>query len=91
MGIYSSGNIYGIRIYLMNNDVENILYEIIMDSIITNEKKNEAILFYNKLNDNDKMKVRFQIYTECGSTYNNEVFMMWEKISLDYFLQKFSI
>lgn len=91
MGIYSGGDIYGIKIYLMINDDENVLFEIKMDTIMSDEKKKEAKLFYNGLSENDTTKVRFQIYTECSSTYNNEVFMMWEQITVDYFLQKFDI
>jgi hypothetical protein len=93
MGIYSSGDIYGIKIYLFNNDDddENVLFEIKMDNIMSDEKKKEAIIFYNGLIRNDTTKVRFKIYTEASSTYNNEVFMMWEQITVDYFLQKFGI
>jgi hypothetical protein len=91
MGIYSSGNIYGIRIYLIINDDENVLFEIKMDTILSDEKKKEAKIFYNELSKNDTNKVRIQIYTKCSSTYNNEEFMMWEEITLDYFLQKFDI
>ena len=90
MGIYSSGDIYGIKMYLIYDDVD-ILFEIKMDTIMSDEKKKKAKLFYNELSENDRNKVRFEIYTECSSTYNNEVFMMWEQITLDYFLQKFSI
>jgi hypothetical protein len=91
MGIYSGGDIYGIRIYLINKEEENILLEIKMNTIMSDEKKREVRLFYNGLSENDKSKVRFQMYTEGSSTYNNEVFMMWEQITLDYFLQKFSV
>ena len=90
MGIYSSGDIYGIRIYLIYDDV-NILFEIMMDTIRSDEKKKESILFYNGLSENDTAKVGFKIYTEGYSTYNNEAFMMWEQITLDFFIQKFSI
>ena len=91
MGIYSSGDIYGIKIYLINDNDVNVLFEIKMDTIMSDEKKKEAKLFYNRLSENDRTKVRFEIYTECSSTYNNEVFMMWEQITLDFFIQKFSI
>jgi len=90
MGIYSSRDIYGIKMYLIYDDVD-ILFEIKMDTIMSDEKKKEAKLFYNELSENDRNKVRFEIYTEGSSTYNNEVFMMWEQITLDYFLQKFNI
>ena len=91
MGIYSSGDIYGIRINLMINDDENVLFEIKMDTIMNNEKKREAKIFYNELSENDRTKVRFQIYTETSSTYHDGVFMMWNEITLDYFLQNFDM
>lgn len=92
MGIYSSGDIYGIRMYLIYDDVD-ILYEIRMDTIMSDKKKKEAKLFYNELSENEKTKVRFEIYTEFCSTYSNsdEVYMNWESITLNYFLQNFSI
>ena len=91
MGIYSSGDIYGIKIYLKNNGDINILFEIKIDTIMSDEKKREAIIFYNELSEKDKSKVIFEIYTECSSTYNNEVFMMWDEITFAYFLQNFDI
>jgi len=75
----------------LNYDDDDILFEIQMDTILTNEKKKEVKLFYNGLSKNDTTKVRFKIYTEGYSTYNNEVFMMWEEITLDYFLENFGI
>jgi hypothetical protein len=90
MGIYSSGDIYGIRMYLIYDDVD-ILFEIKMDTIMSDEKKREAKIFYNGLSEKDRTKVRFQIYTEFSSTYNNEDFMIWEEITLDYFLQNFDM
>lgn len=58
---------------------------------MSDEKKKEAKIFYNKLSEKDKSKVRFEIYRECSSTYNNEDFMMWKDITLDFFLQNFDI
>jgi hypothetical protein len=55
------------------------------------KKKKKAKLFYDGLSEDDTTKVRFKIYTEGSPTYNNEVFIMWEEITLDYFLQKFGI
>ena len=91
MGIYSSGVIYGITIYLMHNGDENILFEKKIDTIMSDEQKKEVRIFYNGLSENDKTRVRFKMYTEASSTYNNEIFMMWEEITLDYFLQRFGI
>jgi hypothetical protein len=47
-----------------------------MDTVMSDEKKKESILFYNELSENNKAKVRFKIYTEGYSTYNKEAFMM---------------
>jgi hypothetical protein len=92
MGIYSSGDIYGIKMYLIYDDVD-ILYEIRMDTIMSDEKKKEAKLFYNELSEYERTKVRFEIYKEFCSTYSDsdEVYMMWESITLNYFLRNFSI
>jgi hypothetical protein len=90
MGIYSSGKIFGIRIYNFNDDdLSNTLFEEKYDEIMSHEQMNEAFLFYTELNDKDK--VFFKIYTECSSTYNlnNKVFMEWFPLSLDLFLEFF--
>jgi hypothetical protein len=93
MGIYSSDNIYGIQIFLINSHDYNVnlLFKIKMKTLMSDEKKKEAKIFYNGLSKIDKTKIRFKIYIEGSSTYNNEIFMMWEEITLDYFLQKFDI
>ena len=44
MGIYSSGDIYGIRMYLNYDDVD-ILFEIQMDTKLSNEKKKKQNYF----------------------------------------------
>jgi len=93
MGIYSSGNIFGLRIYNFNeDDFSNTLFEEKYDEIMSGEQMREAYLFYNNLND--KNEIFFQIYTECSSTldkYNKEPFMDWYPISLNIFLEQFSI
>jgi len=91
MGIYSSGNIYGIMIYNFINEEENILFERKFDIIMSNEEKREARLFYNEINEILKSKVLFKIYTSVSSTYsmNDGDWMDWEPITLDYFNQYF--
>jgi hypothetical protein len=93
MGIYSSGRIFGIRIYNFNDqEFSNTLYEEKYDEIMSHEQMREAYLFYNQLND--KNGIFLKIYTECSSTlncYNNENFMMWYPISLNVFLEKFLV
>ena len=93
MGIYENGSIFGIRIYNFNdNDFTNTLFEQKYDVIMSDEQKKEAYLFYKELNN--KNDIFFKIYTECSSTYdkhNTDKFMMWYPISLDIFLEKFTI
>lgn len=85
MGIFSSGNIFGIRIYNFNNDdISNTLFEEKYDTIMTHAQKREAYLFYNQLDD--KTGIKFQIYTECSSTYGDENYMSWFPISVNAFL-----
>jgi hypothetical protein len=90
MSIYLNDDIYdiyGIKIYYITHYNIRTLFEIKMDTIMSDEKKKEVRLFYNELREKDTMKLRFKIYTEVSST-NNEV--MSEEITLDSFLQHFS-
>jgi hypothetical protein len=93
MGIYDSGNIYGIRIYNFNDDdFSNTLYERKYDVTMNYKQKIEAYLFYTNLNN--KKDIFFKIYTECSTTYdinNKEKFMGWYPMSLDLFLEKIGI
>lgn len=90
MGIYTSENIFGIRIYNFINDISNILYEEIYDDIISHHQMKEAYLYYTQIND--KNNINFQIYTECNDTYNNKVsYMKWYPLSADTFLDKFNV
>ena len=92
MGIYSNGSIFGIQMYNFNDDdISNILFEEKYDKVMSLIQIREAYLFYNNLND--KNKVFFKIYTECSSTlnYNRDNFMMWQPLHLDTFLAKFGI
>jgi hypothetical protein len=92
MGIYSNGSIFGIQMYNFNDDdISNILYEEKYDEVISYIQMREAYLFYNNLND--KNKVFFKIYTQCSSTlnYNKDIFMMWQPLCLDTFLEKFGV
>jgi len=91
MGIYSNGNIFGIKIYNFIDDISNVLYEEKYDEIMSHQQMNEAYLFYTNLND--KNNVFFQIYTECSSTLNKdkENFTTWYPLSLNTFLDNFSI
>ena len=92
MGIYSNGTIFGIQIYNFNDDdISNILFEEKYDDVMSYHQMREAYLFYK--NSNDKDKIYFKIYTECISTLSNNIdnCLMWYPLSLDTFLEKFSV
>jgi hypothetical protein len=94
MGIYTSGKIFGIKIYNVNldDDVIHILFEEKYDDIMSGEQIREAFLFYIELND--KNNIFFKIYTECITTFdkhNKSIFMDWCPMSLNTFLENFSI
>jgi hypothetical protein len=90
MGVYDTGNIFGIRIYNFNDDdFANILFEKKYNEVMINEEKNEVYLFYKELNNKDE--IHFQCYTECFSTYGEGTFLMWYPLSLNTFLEKFKI
>ena len=92
MGIYTSGKIFGIKIYTFDDDdISYTLLERKYDVLMNNEQMKEAYLFYTELHD--KNNVRFKIYKEISSTYdkNNENYMDWHPISLNIFLEKFSV
>ena len=92
MGIYTSGKIFGIKIYTFDDDDNSYtLFERKYNVLMNIEQMKEAYLFYTELHD--KNNVRFKIYTEISSTYdkNNENYMDWHPISLSVFLEKFSV
>lgn len=91
MGIYTSGNIFGIKIYNMINRDSNILYNKEYPTIMTKTQLEEAYLFYKELND--KYSLRFLIYTECTIICDNQKndSMIWYPISLNEFLRKFNL
>jgi hypothetical protein len=90
MGIYNNGTIFGIRIYNFNDDeCSNILFEEKYIEVMSHEQMKEAYLFYTELNNKDG--IHFQYYTECFSTYGEGTFLMWHPLSLNMFLEKFSI
>ena len=90
MGIYDNGSIFGIKIYNFNNDdFANVLFEKTSNEIMSYEEREKAYLFYTELNN--KNKIHFQYYTECSSTYGKESFLMWYPMSLNLFLEKFSV
>jgi len=92
MGIYGNGSIFGIQIYIFNDDdVSNILFEEKYDEVMSYQQMREAYIFYYILHD--KNEIHFKIYTECISTLSNnkDKFMMWHPLTLDTFLEKFGV
>ena len=90
MGIYDSGIIFGIKMYIFNDKgIANVLFEKTYNEIMSDEEKKNAYLFYTELKNRNE--IRFQYYTECSSTYGTENFLMWYPISLHLFLEKFGI
>ena len=89
MGIYTNCSLYGIKMYIMDdNDNTTTLLEINQDTLMNDEQIKEAYLFYEK--SQNKQNISFQIYTECSSTlYEKGVFMMWYKIYASDFLRLF--
>jgi len=93
MGIYTSNNIFGIKIYVSNED-DNIyiLFEKKYNAIMNNEQMREVYIFYKDnpqiLYDNN---IRFQVYTECSSTFDKEFtnYMGWYQMPLKQFLETF--
>jgi hypothetical protein len=92
MGIYTSGKIFGVKIYTLDDDdISYTLFERKYDVLMTIEQMKEAYLFYTELHD--KNNVRFKFYTELISTHNieNEHYMDWEPMSLGLFLKIFGV
>jgi hypothetical protein len=94
MGIYSNGTIFGIKIYAFSEkaDYSTILYEQVYDTIMTDEQKLEAYVFYTEVAHLSN-QIRFQVYTECMSTLepnDKTTFKNWWSISLEQFLEHFN-
>jgi hypothetical protein len=92
MGIYTSGEIFGIRIYTFSeDDLSKTLYEQQYDEIMSFNQMREAYLFYVQLYD--KSNIHFQFYTDHSTSYNpgSDKYMGWHPLALNTFLEKFSI
>jgi len=90
MGIYDNGNIFGIKMYNFNDDdFANILFEKTYNEIMSDDEKKKAYLFYTKLDN--KVEIHFQYYTECSSTFGEEIYFNWYPMSLNLFLEKFGV
>ena len=89
MGIYDSGDIFGIRIYCLHDDdgFDHTLFEQKYNYVMTDEQKKDAYVFYAEWINKDEL--RFQYYTECSSSYGQGSYFMWYPLSLNMFLEKF--
>lgn len=75
--------IFGISIY---ND-DSTLFERKYNAIMGDFQKKETYLFFTSLSN--KNDIFFKVYTECSSTYDTGIFMMWYQITLNTFLEEF--
>lgn len=95
MGIYSNGNIFGIRMYKFNEEEDSVtLYEQKWEEIMSAEQMREAYLFYTQIQANEANNIFFKFYTECSSTLdckNKDVYYAWHPMPLNTFVEKFGI
>jgi hypothetical protein len=90
MGIYDSGLIFGIKMYIFDDDdFSNTLFEKTYDNEMSDEEKKKAYLLYKELYNSNNKLIHFQYYTECSSTYSEGTFLRWFPMSLDLFIEKF--
>ena len=90
MGIYSSGRVFGIKMYRFDEDDNSeTLFEEKYDEIMSFQQMNEAYLFYNNLNDKNNLFIK--VYTECSSTLGSikDNYMDWIPLHLNTFLKHF--
>lgn len=96
MGIYASGSIFGIRMFVFGDDeISKTVFELKSDRIMSAEEMKEAYLRYEAIPC--KNTLHFQFYTECSSTLEarssidarNPDCMMWHPMSLNLFLEIF--
>jgi len=76
-----------------NDYYSTTLYEQVYDTIMDEEQKLEAyVFFFNNELSNQAEQLRFQVYTECMSTLepnDKTTFKNWWPISLEQFLFNF--
>jgi hypothetical protein len=91
MGIYYNDNkIYGIMLYHFIDDVENIFFQKISDTLFTTEMINEAKVCYEQLINNGLNNISIKIYTLYTTTYSsnssdNNNSMIWVRATKDIF------
>lgn len=94
MGIYSSGNIFGLMMYTFGSDSDDTIITLFTkqyDTIMTNEQKKEAYLVYKEVIDKVD-NISFKYYTECTSTHDLQPknYMTWCPMTLEQFLENFN-
>lgn len=91
MGIYSTNNVFGIKMYRRNvgEDECKILLYVIHNNVMTLEQMNDVYTFYTNLHD--KNNVKFQLYSECWTTLSEDTSTckMYLPITLESFVNIF--
>lgn len=95
MGIYTSGNIFGIMMYTFGSDTDDTIITLFTkqyDITMSDEQKKEAYLFYTEVIDKVDI-ISFQYYTQCTSTHDLQPknYMTWYPMTLKQFLDNFNI
>ena len=88
---YTTNGIYGVKLYTCINKEFKILFEQKLNTVISNEMMEEAKVFYEKLDENSKKNVKFQIYRHCTSIEDEENCMIWWDMPLNKFITDFGV
>jgi hypothetical protein len=88
---YTKIGIYGVKIYTYTNKDCKIIYKQELNTLIDNNIIEEVKALYKNIDENIKNDLQFQIYRNCKSIDGEESCMIWWNISLDEFIEYFSI
>lgn len=88
---YTSSDIYGIKLYFKYVDNVEILCEIIMNDIMSQDQQQEIRKVYNELSEREKEYLLFDIYVKTSSIDSNEVVKIWEPITSEFFIQNIGV
>ena len=84
---YTTRGIYGVKMY--NNCT--IIFKQQLNTQMNNEMIEEVKSFYEKLDENSKQNLKFQIYRNCKSIDYEGECMIWLNISLNNFITEFGV
>ena len=82
---YTTKGIYGLKMYTYINNNYTILFKQQLTTLMSNENVNEAKAFYEKLDENIKKDVKFQICRNCKSIDDEGNCMIWLNTSLNLY------